>query len=79
MSCLAEADYLYVELSSKQLLLVGQVFIISWSVARRHLMPMGQFCFASPRRATPHASCAPLPFVPSSLYLYALVGVFYSV
>jgi hypothetical protein len=31
MSRLAEVDYFYVGLSSKQLLLVGQVFIISGS------------------------------------------------
>jgi hypothetical protein len=29
MSCLAKVDYLYVEISLKQLLLVGQIFITS--------------------------------------------------
>jgi hypothetical protein len=58
---------------------VNSVFPKLLSVSLARIDSIGQFCFASPRRATPHASCAPLPLVPSSLYLYALVGVFYSI
>jgi hypothetical protein len=75
-SCCADTTTSHAPLADISCPLVNSVFPKLLSVSLAHNDSISQFCFASPRRATPHASCAPLPLVPSSLYLYALVGVF---
>lgn len=69
-SCRADTTTSQAPLTDTSCPWVNSVFpkLLSVSLARND--STGQFCFASPRRATPHASCAPPPLVPfPSIYM----------